>query len=31
MPDARVDVVPAGHAPFVDEPETCAALIRGAS
>ena len=31
MPDARVDVLPAGHAPFADEPETCAALIRGAS
>ena len=31
MPDARVDVVPAGHAPFADEPETCAELIRGAT
>ena len=31
MPDARVHVLPAGHAPFADEPETCAALIRGAS
>jgi pimeloyl-ACP methyl ester carboxylesterase len=31
MPDARVDVLPAGHAPFADEPEACAALIRGAS
>ena len=31
MPDARVDVLAAGHAPFADEPETCAALIRGAS
>jgi pimeloyl-ACP methyl ester carboxylesterase len=31
MPDARVDVLAAGHAPFADEPETCAALIRGAT
>jgi pimeloyl-ACP methyl ester carboxylesterase len=31
MPDARVDVLPAGHAPFADEPEACAALIRTAS
>ena len=31
MPDARVDVLPGGHAPFCDEPETCATLIRGAS
>jgi pimeloyl-ACP methyl ester carboxylesterase len=31
MPDAHVDVLAAGHAPFCDEPETCAALIREAS
>ena len=31
MPDATVHVLPAGHAPFADEPEACAALIRGAS
>jgi len=31
MPDARVEVVAGGHAPFADEPETCAALIRGVS
>jgi pimeloyl-ACP methyl ester carboxylesterase len=31
MPDASVHVLPAGHAPFADEPETCAHLIRGAS
>ena len=31
MSDARVHVLPGGHAPFADEPETCAALIRGAS
>ena len=30
MPDARVHVVPAGHAPFTDEPELCAALIEQA-
>jgi pimeloyl-ACP methyl ester carboxylesterase len=28
MPDARVDVVAAGHAPFVDEPSVCADVIR---
>ena len=27
MPDARVDVVPGGHAPFTDEPQMCAAGI----
>ena len=31
IPDASVHVLPAGHAPFADEPETCAHLIRGAS
>jgi pimeloyl-ACP methyl ester carboxylesterase len=31
MPDATVHVLAAGHAPFADEPETCAELIRGAS
>jgi pimeloyl-[acyl-carrier protein] methyl ester esterase len=30
MPDARLDVVPGGHAPFVDEPERCAEVIRAA-
>ncbi|HEX8104140.1 MAG TPA: alpha/beta hydrolase [Solirubrobacteraceae bacterium] len=27
MPDARVDVIPGGHAPFLDDPETCAGMI----
>jgi pimeloyl-ACP methyl ester carboxylesterase len=31
MPDAEVHVLPAGHAPFADKPEECAALIRSAS
>jgi hypothetical protein len=28
MPDARVDVLPGGHAPFLDDPSACAAWIR---
>jgi len=28
MPDARLDVVPGGHAPFLDDPARSAALIR---
>jgi pimeloyl-ACP methyl ester carboxylesterase len=28
MPDARVEAVPGNHAPFLDDPERCAALIR---
>jgi hypothetical protein len=28
MPAARIEVVPGNHAPFLDDPERCAALIR---
>jgi len=28
MPGARVEVLPGGHAPFLDDPERCAGLIR---
>jgi pimeloyl-ACP methyl ester carboxylesterase len=28
MPDARLDVMPGGHAPFLDDPERCAQLIK---
>jgi 2-hydroxy-6-oxonona-2,4-dienedioate hydrolase len=28
LPDADVEVVPGNHAPFLDDPERCAALIR---
>ena len=31
MPDARVDVLPGGHAPFADDPQACAAWIREAT
>jgi pimeloyl-ACP methyl ester carboxylesterase len=31
MRDAEVHVLPAGHAPFADEPQECAALILSAS
>jgi pimeloyl-ACP methyl ester carboxylesterase len=31
MPDARLAVVAGGHAPFLDEPERCAQLIRDAT
>jgi len=30
MPDASVHVLPGGHAPFLDDPEACAELIRSA-
>ena len=28
MPGARVEVMPGGHAPFLDDPGRCAGLIR---
>ena len=28
MPDARIEVMPGNHAPFLDDPPRCAALIR---
>jgi pimeloyl-ACP methyl ester carboxylesterase len=31
MPDARLDVLPGGHAPFLDDPGRCALLIRDAA
>jgi hypothetical protein len=30
IPDARPDVMPGNHAPFLDDPERCAALITAA-
>jgi len=29
MPDAQVEVMPGGHAPFLDDPERCARAVRG--
>ena len=29
LPDARLEVLAGGHAPFLDDPERCAQLIRG--
>jgi pimeloyl-[acyl-carrier protein] methyl ester esterase len=31
LPDARLEVIEGGHAPFLDEPERCAELIRQAT
>ena len=28
MPDARLEVMPGGHAPFLDDPQRCAALVQ---
>jgi hypothetical protein len=27
MPDARLEVLPGGHAPFLDDPQRCGTLI----
>jgi hypothetical protein len=31
LPDAQLDLIEGGHAPFLDEPERCAELIRQAT
>jgi pimeloyl-ACP methyl ester carboxylesterase len=31
MPDARLEIIRGGHAPFLDDPELCAELIRKAT
>jgi pimeloyl-ACP methyl ester carboxylesterase len=30
MPDAELEVMPGGHAPFLDDPERCAAIVQSA-
>jgi pimeloyl-ACP methyl ester carboxylesterase len=30
MPGASMELMPGGHAPFLDDPRRCAALIRAA-
>jgi pimeloyl-ACP methyl ester carboxylesterase len=31
MPDARLEIIPGGHVPFLDDPQRCATLIRAAT